>query len=104
MSAVRFKALPKNPLDALRAIARCESELDQIRCDRVKLARDQGSTWEQVAEALGVSRQSAWEYYTARFRIELDHRVKENTDLSEDAALLLAVDETKAVRRRRPTR
>ena len=104
MSAVSFKALPKDPLDALREIARCESELDQLRCGQVKLAREQGSTWEQVAEALGISRQSAWEYYTARFRIELDYRVKENTDLSEDAALLLAVDETKAVRRRRPTR
>jgi len=104
MSAVSFKALPKDPLDALREIARCESELDQLRCGQVKLAREQGSTWEQVAEALGISRQSAWEYYTARFRIELDHRVKENTVLSEDAALKLAVDETKAVRRRRPTR
>lgn len=103
MSAVGFKTLPKDPLDALREIARCESELDQLRSDRVKLAREQGSTWEQVAGALGMSRQSAWEYYTSRFRIELDHRVKENTDLSEDAALLLAVDETKAVRRRRPT-
>lgn len=104
MSAVSIKDLPKDPLEALREIVRCESELDQLRCDRVKLAREQGATWEQVAEALGMSRQSAWEYYTTRFRIELDHRVKENTDLSEDAALLLAVDETKAVRRRQPAR
>lgn len=104
MNVVTIKSLPKDPLDALREIVRCESELDQLRCDRVNLARKQGATWEQVADALGMSRQSAWEYYTARFRIELDHRVRKNTDLSEDAALMLAVDETKAVRRRRPTR
>ena len=104
MSVVSIKALPKDPLDALRAIVWCESELDQLRCDRVKLAREQGATWEQVAEAHGMSRQSAWGYYTARFRIKLDHRMKKNIDLSDDAALLLAVDETKAVRRQQSTR
>lgn len=104
MTVASIKSLPKDPLEALREIVRCESELDQLRCDRVNLARKQGATWEQVADALGMSRQSAWEYYTARFRIELDHRVRKNTDLLENAALMLAVDETQAVRRRRPIR
>ncbi len=101
MSVISPKHLSVDPLDALREIARGEAELEQLRCDRVKVARESGATWEQVAEALGMSRQSAWEYFTSRFRIELSHRVEANSDLSEDAAMQLAVDEARAVRRRR---
>jgi hypothetical protein len=31
----------------------------------VKLARQQGHTWEEIGKALGVSRQSAWERFSA---------------------------------------
>jgi biotin operon repressor len=30
----------------------------------VKLARQQGRTWEEIGKALGVSRQSAWERFS----------------------------------------
>lgn len=101
MSVISSKQLSADPLDALREIARGEVELDHLRCDRVKVAREKGATWEQISEALGMSRQSVWEYFTSRFRIELSHRVEANSDLSEDAAMQLAVDETQVVRRRR---
>jgi len=101
MRVISPKHLSADPLDALREITQGEAELDQLRCDRVKIARESGATWEQIAEALGMSRQSVWEYFTSRFRIELSHRVEGNYDLSEDAAMQLAVDEAHAVRRRR---
>jgi hypothetical protein len=102
--SISTKALPADPLKALNEIVQCEKQLDKLRCDRVKIARSQGSSWEEIALALGMSRQSAWEYYTSRFRIEFSHRVKKNPKLSDDAAMQLAVSETKAVRRQRSSR
>ncbi len=90
-----------SPLDDLRELKKVEAEIDQVRCDLVRDARNKGATWEQVAQALGMTKQSAWEFFTERFRIELSHRVEKNTDLSEDAAMQLAVEETRVVRRRR---
>jgi hypothetical protein len=99
-SALQF-VTGTSPLDDLRELKKVEVEIDQVRCDLVKDARAQGATWEQVAQALGMTKQSAWEFFTERFRIELSHRVNNNTDLSEDAAMQLAVEETRIVRRRR---
>lgn len=99
-TSIRFSP-SASPLDDLRAITRVEAEIEQVRCERVKQARAAGATWEQVAEALNMSKQSAWEYFTERFRVELTHRVNKNSDLSEAAAMQLAVNETRAVRRRR---
>jgi hypothetical protein len=99
-SVLQFKS-GTSPLDDLRELKKVEAEIDQVRCDLVRDARNNGATWEQVAQALGMTKQSAWEFFTERFRIELSHRVKKNTDLSEDAAMQLAVEETRVVRRRR---
>ena len=99
MISISSKELPVDPLKALKEIVRCEKQLDKLRCDRVKIARSQGASWEDIALALGMSRQSAWEYYTSRFRIEFSHQVKKNPKLSDDAAMQLAVSETKTVRR-----
>ena len=54
-------------------------------------------------EALGVSRQSAWEYFTRRVSTELAANV-ENSDLSEDEAMDIAVEEVRTVRRSRRAR
>ena len=97
--SISSKALPADPLKALKEIVRCEKQLHKLRLDRVKVARSQGASWDEIASALGMSRQSAWEYYTSRFRIEFSHRAKKNPKLSDDAAMQLAVSETKAVRR-----
>ena len=104
MISISSKSLPADPLKALKEIVRCEKQLDKLRLDRVKVARSQGASWDEIASALGMSRQSAWEYYTSRFRIEFSHRVEKNPKLSEDAAMQLAVSETKAVRRQRSSR
>lgn len=101
MVVVSLDALPADPLDALRELTRGEAELEAIRRAKVEAARAAGASWEQVGEALGVSRQSAWEYYSSTARSKLAATVDANSELSEEDAMDLAVDEVRAVRRRR---
>jgi uncharacterized NAD(P)/FAD-binding protein YdhS len=101
MGVMVIDELPADPLDALRALTRTEAELDELRRKQVAAARDAGATWEQVGDALGMSRQSAWEYYAAGARSQLAANAAANADLSEDDAMDLAVEEVRAVRRRR---
>ena len=101
MGIIVAEALSTDPLEALRELSRSEPELDRLRHEKVLAARESGATWEQVGNALGVSRQSAWEYFTARSRSELAENIEANAELSEDEAMHLAVDEVRSVRRRR---
>ncbi len=104
MSVIAVDALPADPLAALRELARSEAELEQLRRGHVAAARAAGATWTQVGEALGISRQSAWEYYSAAIRGELAANVAANVSLSADDAGDLAVEEVRAVRRSRRSR
>jgi hypothetical protein len=101
MSVVSVDALPVDPLAALRELTRGEAELEAVRRSKVQAARDAGASWEQVGEALGVSRQSAWEYYSSAARSKLAAIAEANDDLSEAEAMDLAVEEVRAARRRR---
>ena len=93
-------ALPADPLAALRELTRTEEELGAIRRRKVEQARAAGATWELIGEALGMTRQSAWELYAQPVREALAARIAAN-DLDEDEALRLAVDEARASRARR---
>ena len=62
--------------------------------------RSTGLDDSSIGEALGVSRQSAWEYSTRRVSNEISENVAES-DLSEEEAMELAVEEGRAARRRR---
>src|ERR1700754_3226259 len=56
-------ALPDvSALDALRANGELVSRLNVRRFVAMQDARDQGASHEQIGKALGVSRQSAWEF------------------------------------------
>jgi hypothetical protein len=101
MGVIVVGALPVEPLAALRELVRGEEELDRLRRERVAAARAAGASWEQIGEALGVSRQSAWEHYTERARDDLAANVEANVGLDDDEAMALAVDEVRSVRRRR---
>lgn len=101
MSLIAADSLPVEPLDALREVSRSEVELDELRWKQIAAARDAGASWAAIGEALGVSRQSAWEYFTRRASAELAANVAENSDLSEDEAMDVAVEEVRVVRRRR---
>ena len=97
------ESLPQDPLAALRVLTDSEHELDRIRREQVIAARAAGASWQQIGDALGVTRQSAWESFTTEARAALASNVDANTELAEDDALDLAVDEVRAARRRRPT-
>jgi hypothetical protein len=60
------RALAKLPevtaLDALRANAELIARLTADRWVAMRAARDEGASWEQIGQALGISRQSAWEF------------------------------------------
>lgn len=96
-------ALPQEPLAALRVLTDSEHELHRIRREQVIAARSAGASWQQIGDALGVTRQSAWESFTAATRAALASNVDANSELDEDDALELAVDEVRAVRLRRAT-
>jgi len=92
--------LPDDPLAALRVLADTEVQLDRMRRDRVIAARAGGASWQQVGDALGVSRQSAWEAFTADVRAALEANAADGS-LDEDEAMDVAVSESRAVRQRR---
>ena len=98
---VAVESLPQDPLAALRVLADSEVELDRIRREQVVAARAAGAPWQQVGDALGVSRQSAWESFAADAKAALASNVDANDALAEDDAIDLAVEEVRAVRRRR---
>lgn len=101
MSVIVPDALPDEPLAALRVLTDSGHELDRIRREQVIAARSAGASWQQIGDALGVTRQSAWESFTATTREALASNVDANSALDEDEALELVVDEVRTVRRRR---
>ena len=101
MKVIDAGALPADPIEALRELSRVDSEIESLRRDRVESARRAGVSWEQIGEALGMSRQSAWEYYNRDARQALKQTVSANTDLEEEEALRIATDEVSTMRRRR---
>lgn len=103
MSVIHAAALPSDPLEALRELSRIDGELEQLRRDRVAVARSQGATWDQIGASLGVSRQSAWEYFTRPARRMLDQQAAGPGLPEEGEAMQVADEEVARVRRRRRT-
>jgi hypothetical protein len=48
-----------DPAVGLRAVGALHRLAEQVEASSVKLARDSGWSWEQIGDALGISRQSA---------------------------------------------
>ena len=94
-------ALPSDPVSAIRNLTEREQELETLRYELVKQARRDGYSWEIIAAALGISRQSAWQYYAPRILDEFDREENYAPGLSGSEADGIAVSETRAVRRRR---
>ena len=101
MDLITPDALPADPIDALRELVRCEGEIERLRRERIKEARSAGASWKQVGEVLGMTEQSAWEYFTRSARAAIAGTAEENEALGEDDAVELSVEEVRAVRRRR---
>jgi hypothetical protein len=52
------------PMKVISGIVEGTKLLERQLRDSVAQARKQGSSWEQIGQALGVSRQSAWERFS----------------------------------------
>ena len=101
MAIIAAHELPADPLDALHELARREIELEHLCRDRISSARAAGATWEQIGAALGTTRQAAREFFTRDARTAIAVNADGDEPLGEDEALDLAVEEVRAVRRRR---
>jgi hypothetical protein len=55
-----------DPAVGLRAVGALHRLAEQVEAINVKLARERGWSWEQIGDALGVSRQSAHTKYGRR--------------------------------------
>jgi len=84
----------------IRRLAREEELLNTRLAMAVRRARRENVAWSEIAGALGVSRQAAWEYFARRYQVEVSHR-SARPNLSEPDAMKLALRETKSVRRGR---
>jgi uncharacterized NAD(P)/FAD-binding protein YdhS len=52
------------PLDGLREACRLSTALDKLTRESVARARKAGHSWTQIGDALGVTKQTAWERYS----------------------------------------
>jgi hypothetical protein len=52
------------PLDGVREARSVERALDKVLREQVQRARDAGCSWSEVGQALGTSKQSAWERFS----------------------------------------
>lgn len=58
----------RDPAEGLRAVASLRVLLEQLQQLQVDNARDQGWSWQDIADALGVSRQAVHKRYGGRRR------------------------------------
>lgn len=65
MSDAKSLPSPDNPEEALAAVVALRHMAEQLERKSVKEAIDQGWSWSQVAEALGVSKQAAHKRHAA---------------------------------------
>lgn len=74
-------------LDSLRANARIVDLLTGWRWFVIEQAREEGASWADIGDALGMSRQSAWEWYKRHIE-EQESRVPDLHDASRGRAAL----------------
>jgi hypothetical protein len=53
-----------HPLEGIREARGVERALDKVLRDQVRRARDAGCSWTEVGDALGTSKQAAWERFS----------------------------------------
>jgi len=65
-ASLRANLESDDPAVGLRAVGALHRLAEQVEASNVKLARDRGWSWEQIGDALGISRQSAHAKYGRR--------------------------------------
>jgi DNA-directed RNA polymerase specialized sigma24 family protein len=66
MSAVADAAASADPAVGLRAVCALQRLQERLEAIHVANARDQGWSWQSIADALGVSRQAVHQKYNRR--------------------------------------
>jgi ribosome-binding protein aMBF1 (putative translation factor) len=56
----------RDPATGLRAVASLRQLVEELQELQVENARDQGWSWQQIAESLGVSKQAVHKKYASR--------------------------------------
>ena len=92
-----------DPLEQLRAVRDEEQRLGDEKRQLIALARRQGASWAEIGQALGVSKQAAWEQYQGEITAMLD-RIRDRTGWTEEEAMEIAQQELVAMRRERRQR
>lgn len=84
-SRLRLRTLgdwDSHPLDALAECCRAETALEKAMWETVGKAREAGHSWTEIGDALGVTKQTAWQ----RFSGELRHPITgEEIERDDDA-------------------
>ena len=66
VSDLNAEVTSDDPNVGFRAVGALHRLAEQVEATNVKLARDRGWSWEQIGDALGVSRQSVHAKYGRR--------------------------------------
>ena len=64
---------PSNPTEALAAVLALRRLADRLEAASVQAAIDQGWTWQQIAQALGVTKQAVHKKYAKRIQLSTPH-------------------------------
>jgi uncharacterized membrane protein len=91
---------PDDPIERLRALRVADQEVANWLSDAVGQARQAGRSWAEIGDALGVSRQAAWELYNSGLRSAIA-KARAEAGLSEEEAQAVADEELRVVRSRR---
>lgn len=51
------------PLEALESVVQLRRALDEIEARAIEVARERGATWDDIAEAAGVTRQAIYQKF-----------------------------------------
>lgn len=92
--------LSDDPAERLRGLRAAGDRLDVWRRELVGAARERGVPWSAIGEALGMTKQAAWEFYNADLRRALDE-ARARSGLGDEDVLPLVDEERRAVRARR---
>lgn len=85
-----------DPLDQVRAFRVVGSQLDAWQRQAITQARQQGVSWSEIGEALGVSKQAAWASYNDDVRQALA-AARQASGLSDDEAQAAADEEHRQI-------
>lgn len=86
-----------DPLDHLRGLRSAERQLDVWQREAIARARTRGDSWADIGDALGVTKQAAWELYSRDVR-EMLATARRRSGLGDDEAQRLADHEREQLR------